>query len=60
MAIALVDQGKNWRPTSFTHVKQLSRTFFDALSIIEQHDGAVRRHERSVCVFRKIFVTRRV
>ena len=49
--VALVHQRKDRRASQLAHIEQLPRALFDTLAIVQQHDGAVGRHQRAIGVF---------
>src|SRR2546423_10108361 len=55
-AIALVDYREDRHATALADGEELPRPLLDALAVVEQHDGAVRRDEHAVGVLREILV----
>ena len=56
--IAFVHKRKDRHAPALADLKQLARAILDAFAIVEQHHGAVGRHEGAVRVLRKVFVPR--
>ena len=59
-AIDLVDEGDDRDRTQAADLEQLACLRFDALGGIDHHDRAVDGSQRTIGVFREIFVARRV
>src|SRR6476469_6126229 len=55
-AIALVDESEDRNSSLFTNFKELASSLFNSAPVVEKHDGAVSGDERSVRVFREVFV----
>ena len=55
-AVALVDEGDDRHPAALADLEELPGALLDALPVVEQHDGAVRRHERPVGVLGEVLV----
>ena len=59
-AVALVDEREDRHATPLADVEELPRSIFDALAVVEQHDGAVGGDQRAVGVLGEVLVARRV
>src|SRR4051794_30357059 len=58
--IALVHEREDRCAPQLADAEQLSRSLFDAFAVVEQHDRAVGRNERSIRVLGEVLVARRV
>ena len=58
--VDFIDKGKNRDASVFTNAEQLFRLSFDALSHVDEHDGAVSCHKGAVRVFAEVLMARRV
>ena len=59
-AIALVDEGEDRHAAALAHREQLARAILDAAAVVEEHHGAVGRHQRAIGVLGEVLVARRV
>ena len=60
LAVELVDECEDWDVAHGADLEELARLRLDALGRVDDHDGAVRCHERAVRVLRKVLVARGV
>ena len=60
LPVHLVDERKDGDPPQDTDLKQLDGLGLHALGSVDNHDGAVRRHQGPVSVLGKVLVARRV
>ena len=56
LAVHLVDERENGDVPHGADLEELARLRLDALGRVDDHDGAVRRHERAVGVLREVLV----
>ena len=60
LPVHLVDEGEDGDVTHGTDFEKFSGLGFDALGSVDNHDGRVSSHQRTVGVFREVLVTRRI
>ena len=60
LAVHLVDEGENGNVAQGADLKELARLRLDALGAVDDHHGAVRRHQRAVGILGKVLVARGV
>ena len=60
LAVELVDECEDWDVAHGADLEELARLRLDALGRVDDHDGAVRCHERAVRVLREVLVARGV
>ena len=58
--VDFIDKSKNRNAAISAYAEEFFRLRFDAFRHVDQHDGAVRRHQCAVRVLRKVLVTRRI
>ena len=56
LAVELIDERKDRDVAHGADLEELARLRLDALGRVDDHDGAVRRHERAVRVLREVLV----
>ena len=59
-AVELVDKGEDGNPALTADAEKLARLRFNALRRVDDHDGAVHRHERTVRILAEILMPRRI
>ena len=60
VTVQLVDKGKHRQSSAVANPEQLFRLRLHAFSAVNQHNGAVGRHQSAVSIFRKVLMTRRI
>jgi len=60
LAVHLIDKGKDGDVAQSTDLEELARLRLDALCAVDDHDGAVRGHQRAVGVLGEVLMSRRV
>ena len=56
--VDFIDKGKNGNTPVGTNLEKFFRLGFHAFRHVDDHDGAVHRHERTVSIFRKVCMPR--
>ena len=57
LAVHLIDKGKDGNMAHGTDLEELSGLGLDALGTVDDHDGAVCRHQSAVGIFGEVLVT---
>ena len=60
LTVHLVDEGEDGDMAQGAHAEQLARLRLDALRAVDDHDRAVRRHERAVGILGEVLMARSV